>query len=343
MENNNNNKKKKTLFAAYAILALVLVAGVTYAFITIVLQGTKENTITGGELTLEFDETANSDGDIMIADAFPMSDEAGKQSDKYYVFTLKNSSPKNATYTIYLDEEDITDPSVFGTSDPTESSNPESTPTVPLRLGNEYVKVYLTDDKDQIKMNWDTPKKVSDLAKPTDSRTVNGKVYDKEKTHVLYSNILEAATGENHETPTTATFRLRMWIASDAGEGMTDQDSLKEIMGRYYATKISVDAEQVKEFAVTIVNTYTEGEGPSQTETMSTAVYYNGNAVFTGLSAPTTENGQTPSVSCTKTGNVAASNGMEIGTVSEGKFNLTINDVMDHLTCTVTHTANVTP
>ena len=95
MEKKDN--KKKTMVAVLALCALVLVIGATYAFITIVLQGEKENVITGGSLRVVLDDTTeglgNGEGDITIENAFPVSDAVGKTQTPY-TFVLKNESAK---------------------------------------------------------------------------------------------------------------------------------------------------------------------------------------------------------------------------------------------------------
>ncbi len=273
MEKKDN--KKKTMVAVLALCALVLVIGATYAFITIVLQGEKENVITGGSLRVVLDDTTeglgNGEGDITIENAFPVSDAVGKTQTPY-TFVLKNESAKDASYTIFLDEQ------------PIEETNEKG------RISDNFIKVYLSNqDGSEVYKDVTT---VTDLGAKKD-RTVDGVAV---KSSTLYSGVL-SANSEN-------TFVLRLFIASNA-------DST--IMGQQYATKISVDAVQVPEYAVTVVN----GE-----ETKSMAVFRSGNAVL-----EITPGTGTPSVSCT--------NGMT-GALVDNK--VTVSNVTAHTVCTVTYT-----
>ena len=273
MEKKDN--KKKTMVAVLALCALVLVIGATFAFITIVLQGEKENVITGGSLRVVLDDTTeglgNGEGDITIENAFPVSDAVGKTQTPY-TFVLKNESAKDASYTIFLDEQ------------PIEETNEKG------RISDNFIKVYLSNqDGSEVYKDVTT---VTDLGAKKD-RTVDGVAV---KSSTLYSGVL-SANSEN-------TFVLRLFIASNA-------DST--IMGQQYATKISVDAVQVPEYAVTVVN----GE-----ETKSMAVFRSGNAVL-----EITPGTGTPSVSCT--------NGMT-GALVDNK--VTVSNVTAHTVCTVTYT-----
>ena len=214
MEKKNN----KSMLAIIAVAALILVIGGTYAFITFVLEGEKQNTITGGSLVVTLDDKSaalqNPAGDLVLEDQFPVSDAVGKTRTPYK-FTLTNSSAKDASYTIYLDESAVT-----GT-----------------RMADSKIKIYLTNsDGSHVYQDVAT---VDSLTPKT--RTVNGASVN---SRVLYSGVLPhgALDGSgNVVTPTSETFALRMFISSGAGQ---------EIMGQEYATKVSVDAVQVPERAV---------------------------------------------------------------------------------------------
>jgi len=271
MEKKNN----KSMLAIIAVAALILVIGGTYAFITFVLTGEKENTITGGSLTVTLDDTdsalGNPEGDLVLEDQFPVSDAVGKTRTPYK-FTLTNSSAKDASYTIYLDAS-----AVSGT-----------------RMSDDKIKIYLTNsDGSTVYQDVATVGSLSAITRTVDGASVNSRV--------LYSGVLAHAANES--TPTSETFSLRMFISSEAGE---------EIMGQEYATKVSVDAVQVPEYAVTVIN---------GSETKSTAVFKGATATLT-----ITPGTGTASVSCT--------NGMT-GTISGSTF--TATNVTAHTVCTVTY------
>lgn len=265
-------KKNKNMLIILSVAAIVLVIGVSYAFITITLQGEKENTITGGSLTVTLDDSSsslgNGEGDITIDNAFPVTDEVGKTQTPY-TFKLSNTSAKDASYTVFLDEAAID--------------------AEKQRIDDQYIKVYLTDQSGSSVFKDVT--KVSDLGEKQERQVGDETV----QSSVLYSGVLTAGSEE--------TFVLRMFISSDADAS---------IMGKQYATKISVDAVQVPEYAVTVIN---------GSENVSQAVFRGGNASLT-----ITPGTGTPSISCT--------NGMN-GQVSGNT--VTVNNVTNHTVCTVTY------
>ena len=106
-------KKKKTnnrpLLLLSIIIALILILGITYAWLTLVLNGTKSNQIVAGNLVLNLADEGNG---INLEGAAPVSDEVGKEY-QTYDFTLTNTGNIDAVYTIYLDNDAITAGSEF--------------------------------------------------------------------------------------------------------------------------------------------------------------------------------------------------------------------------------------
>lgn len=90
------NKKKIIALA----VALVLLIGGTYAWLTITLTGTKTTRIEAGTLSLELVEEAN---EINIEDALPMTDTDGEAQENPYTFTLNNNGNISSVYTVFLD------------------------------------------------------------------------------------------------------------------------------------------------------------------------------------------------------------------------------------------------
>lgn len=90
------NKKKIIALA----VALVLLIGGTYAWLTITLTGTKTTRIEAGTLSLELVDEAN---EINIEDALPMTDTDGEAQENPYTFTLNNNGNISSVYTVYLD------------------------------------------------------------------------------------------------------------------------------------------------------------------------------------------------------------------------------------------------
>ena len=90
------NKKKIIALA----VALVLLIGGTYAWLTITLTGTKTTRIEAGTLSLELVDEAN---EINIEDALPMTDTDGEAQENPYTFTLNNNGNISSVYTVFLD------------------------------------------------------------------------------------------------------------------------------------------------------------------------------------------------------------------------------------------------
>ena len=92
------NKKQIVAIA----LALVLLLGGTYAWLTLTLNGTKKVRIEAGTLSLVLDE-----GDaINVEESVPMSDIDGLATTPY-TFSLENNGNITSEYTIYLDDASI--------------------------------------------------------------------------------------------------------------------------------------------------------------------------------------------------------------------------------------------
>ena len=98
-ENFAERNKKQLLVIA---LALVLLLGGTYAWLTLTLNGTKKVRIEAGTLSLVLDE-GNA---INVEDSVPMSDIDGLATTPY-TFSLQNNGNVTSKYTIYLDDASI--------------------------------------------------------------------------------------------------------------------------------------------------------------------------------------------------------------------------------------------
>ena len=99
------NKKKIIALA----IALILLVGGTYAWLTLTLTGTKTTRIEAGTLSLELTDEANA---ISMESALPMSDTEGLATTPY-TFTLKNNGTINSEYTIYLDKQGVDTDTAF--------------------------------------------------------------------------------------------------------------------------------------------------------------------------------------------------------------------------------------
>ena len=129
------DNKKKLLIVGGISLALIAVIGITYAWLTQVLNGTKVNKITAGTLDLILDDEASNGIDLQFA--VPQSDAQGLNNSAY-TFEVKNRGSINAKYTIYLEDEELEDGEVrmsdsnikFDLVKNSEESNPRLLSTV---------------------------------------------------------------------------------------------------------------------------------------------------------------------------------------------------------------------
>ena len=100
-ENKNFMEKNKKQVIAIA-LALVLLIGGSYAWLSVTLKGTKKVRIEAGTLSL----VLNEGNAINVSDSVPMSDADGLATDAY-TFSLQNNGNVTSEYTIYLDDASI--------------------------------------------------------------------------------------------------------------------------------------------------------------------------------------------------------------------------------------------
>ena len=98
-------KHKMSIFVV--VSAVVMLIGLSYAWLQLTLRGTKELTlIAAGTLYLELDDSM--EGGISISNAIPVSDAEGKEQTGYS-FTLENKGKIDSNYTIYLDDLDLSE------------------------------------------------------------------------------------------------------------------------------------------------------------------------------------------------------------------------------------------
>lgn len=95
------NKKGKNGKIVALALALVLLIGGTYAWLTLSFNGTKRVRIESGNLAMVIN--SETDG-ISIDPAVPITDNEGKTQDEKYEFILENTGNISSVYTVYLDD-----------------------------------------------------------------------------------------------------------------------------------------------------------------------------------------------------------------------------------------------
>lgn len=83
---NENKKNNKQLLLIVLVIMAVALIGVTYAWLSFTVSGTKANIIKAGTLSLDFQEGENK---IFIQNAYPLTDAEGEAT-TVYEFTVTN-------------------------------------------------------------------------------------------------------------------------------------------------------------------------------------------------------------------------------------------------------------
>lgn len=206
-ENYNNLKVLTIVMLLTSVFFLTF--GLTYAFYRNFLRGTTNNIIEAGHLSFHFDENRLSDSGIYLADAFPISDDAGKRlsgNREYFDFSVSSMSlTADISYQVYAVKQ------------------PTST------LSNDWVKIYLT---------------LKDGTKEVPSSLVmnNGKVKSFSElngdstTKLVYTGVASQSSEEYIQN-----FRLRMWIGDNVS--INDQ-TWNELNNKTFTVKVKVTANQ---------------------------------------------------------------------------------------------------
>ena len=173
-------KKRQLLLTIGLVLVLVLmIVGISYAAFKFVGLGQKENTITTGAITMEYEESTNT---ISMTGALPTTDATGKvrlTKGEYFDFTIKSSIQGNTNINWEIAAEDVT--------------------TASRKIDGKYIKLYLT--------SLDENNNETEVMKPT--------VYTTEKAENTYTgrptNMMSLAKGTT-STSFSTKYRLRMYV-----------------------------------------------------------------------------------------------------------------------------------
>ncbi len=185
MEENNKKEnwlKKHKMGVFVGVSAVLMLIGLSYAWLQLTLRGTKELTIlTAGNLELELDDTMT--GGISFTEAVPVSNEEGMSQDGY-TFTLENKGNVTSDYTIYLDDLDLA-----------EGQN---------RMQDSFIKYQLTKDGSEVDLQ------LLDKIGTSPNRVLeSGTIAPKAKyTYVLKMWIDQDATNEVMETMFKGQLRI---------------------------------------------------------------------------------------------------------------------------------------
>ena len=199
---NKNNKKKVLILSIIGLIGLVIVTvGITYAVFTYTKLGTTDNTITSGTLKFLYTENTGVKTGIKLTNALPISDTQGKALDgdnNVFDFSIEatNTGTEAIPYEVTLRKK--------------------STST----LGEDYVKVYLTDRTESTEKEELEPTNFNKLTQT--NIDVGSKI---EKT--IYNGNVNGG-----EVSYKKDFRLRMWVDDTKDSG--------DIYGKEFAAMVNV-------------------------------------------------------------------------------------------------------
>ncbi len=181
-ERGENWIRKHKMGIFVGVSAVLMLIGLSYAWLQLTLRGSKELTIlTAGSLELELDDTMA--GGISFTEAVPVSNEDGLAQEGY-TFTLENKGNVTSDYTIYLDDLDLA-----------EGQN---------RMSDSFIKYQLTKDGSEVDLQ------LLDKIGTVPNRVLEtGTIAPKTKyTYVLKMWIDENATNEVMETMFKGQLRI---------------------------------------------------------------------------------------------------------------------------------------
>ena len=178
------DKKKQLLLSIGLVLILVLmIVGISYAAFKFTGLGKRENTITTGAITMEYEESTNT---ISMTGALPTTDATGKvrlTKGEYFDFTIKSSIKGNTNINWEIAAEDIT-------------------PSSAKKMAGKNIKLYLTKlDSTGAETQVMAPKVYN---ASTSANTKTGRP----------SGVMSLATGTMSASETT-NYRLRMYVDED--------------------------------------------------------------------------------------------------------------------------------
>jgi len=181
-ERGENWIRKHKMGIFVGVSAVLMLIGLSYAWLQLTLRGSKELTIlTAGSLELELDDTMA--GGISFTEAVPVSNEDGLAQEGY-TFTLENKGNVTSDYTIYLDDLDLAEGQI--------------------RMKDSFIKYQLTKDGSEVDLQ------LLDKIGTVPNRVLEtGTIAPKTKyTYVLKMWIDENATNEVMETMFKGQLRI---------------------------------------------------------------------------------------------------------------------------------------
>ena len=211
---NKNNKKKVLILSIIGLIGLVIVTvGITYAVFTYTKLGTTDNTITSGTLKFLYTENTGVKTGIKLTNALPISDTQGKALDgdnNVFDFSIEatNTGTEAIPYEVTLRKK--------------------STST----LGEDYVKVYLTDRTESTEKEELEP---TNFNKLTQTNIDVGSEIEK----TIYNGTVNGG-----EVSYKKDFRLRMWIDETSNQTDINGKEFTAMVNVYSNAKVISEEEQ---------------------------------------------------------------------------------------------------
>ena len=209
-----NNNKKKLILSIIGLIGLVIVTiGITYAVFTYTKLGTTDNTVTTGTLKFLYTENTGVKTGIKLTNALPISDTKGKALDgdnNVFDFSIEatNTGTEAIPYEVTLRKKDTS------------------------TLGEDYVKVYLTDRTEATEKEELEPTNFNKLIQT--NIDVGSEI---EKT--IYSGTVNGG-----EVSYQKDFRLRMWIDEQSNQTDINGKEFTAMVNVYSNAKVISEAEQ---------------------------------------------------------------------------------------------------
>ena len=208
------NKKKALILSIIGLIGLVIVTvGITYAVFTYTKLGTTDNTVTSGTLKFLYTENTGVKTGIKLTNALPISDTQGKSLDgdnNFFDFSIDatNTGTEAIPYEVTLRKK--------------------STST----LGEDYVKVYLTDRTEATEKEELEP---TNFNKLTQTNIDVGNEIEK----TIYNGTVNGG-----EVSYKKDFRLRMWIDETSNQTDINGKEFTAMVNVYSNAKVISEEEQ---------------------------------------------------------------------------------------------------
>ena len=100
-----DKKKKVLVYSLAALVGVLALVGVTYAWFSITVRGNTTQVIQAGDLSL----TIEDENAFKLMGAYPTTDTQGIKTEQVYTFTLSNNGAANLSYVIKLVDDTVSE------------------------------------------------------------------------------------------------------------------------------------------------------------------------------------------------------------------------------------------